>query len=129
VASNGDLFISEDAENQILRLNANGNFLDMVFVAQPVGAIGVDSLDHLVYSVPHDPNSYNSLLDIVFFDFDLGQVVSTVNTQYRSILGLDFSDTNEILVVAAPLSTAARRRSPGSGSMVWCSATSSGRRT
>jgi hypothetical protein len=101
VGTNGDLFVSEDSSNQILRLNSTGNFLDMVFVPQPVGAMGVDSQDRLVYSVAHDPNSYNSLRDIVFFDFDLGQVVNTVNTQYRSILGLDFSDTNEILVVGS----------------------------
>ena len=98
VASNGDLFISERGGNQILRLNSSGNFLDMAFLSQPVGAMGIDAQDRLVFSMLHDPNSFNTPLDIAFFDFGLGQIVSTVNTQYRTILGLDFSDTNEILV-------------------------------
>lgn len=96
VGSNGDLFVADSTNNQLLRLDGNGSFRDLTFLPDTISALAIDANDTLIYARSTGGSSFNPQ-ELVFLDFELG-VVKTVLTTLRGITGIAVTHHGEILV-------------------------------
>ncbi len=82
VDSQGNLYVAEGGSNRLFKLDSAGRLLDIRFMPQQIRALGITASDDLIFTRPSGSSS-RTPFDVVFWDFDTGEVSNFASTYVR----------------------------------------------